>query len=94
MVNMMTTDERLQWWNDHPGTDVVDRSIPAVVCSPLGVSSLLQPKELVVLSAHLLRKEARESTDDYELEDGDYDSYIEMEPLTVGPWDSCEDLVQ
>ena len=39
--NMMSKDERKQWWEEHPDVRLVDPSVLAICCRPVGISSLI-----------------------------------------------------
>ncbi|MFM7989773.1 MAG: hypothetical protein ACKPKO_61715 [Candidatus Fonsibacter sp.] len=84
---MMSNDERLHWWSDHPSTDVADIYMLAIMCAPLGVVSNLRIEELVILTAHLLVEQSYDTLDDCDIEDAD-NLISGTEPLSVDPWDS------
>ncbi|MFM7988176.1 MAG: hypothetical protein ACKPKO_53575 [Candidatus Fonsibacter sp.] len=48
---MMNKDERIQWWRDHPDVRLVDASLPAICCHPLGIVSLIDEVPPIMLKS-------------------------------------------
>ncbi|MFM7987106.1 MAG: hypothetical protein ACKPKO_48125, partial [Candidatus Fonsibacter sp.] len=94
MVEMMSNDERLQWWIDHPSTAVAENYTYAGVRMPLGMYSIMSIEESVMLDVSLSDTSQRDVIDDHGIEDAAVYLVLGVEPLSVDPWDSWEDLVQ
>ena len=96
--NMMTKSERPQWWVDHPDSAPVAEVEPNVVCTPVGVSSIVSnaAKSLVqVWNLHLQSYDSSTDVGCSTTSDFDDESVTDDEEGdTSCPWDDWETFVK